>query len=88
MSAYSMPLCTILTKWPAPSGADVGAAGYAVDVRGDLLQQRAEGVVGLVGPPGMIDGPVQRALLAAGDARADEVQPPSRRAFSRRMVSV
>ena len=20
MSAYSMPLCTILTKWPAPSG--------------------------------------------------------------------
>ena len=26
------------------------------------------------GPPGMIDGPFERALLAAGDAGADEVQ--------------
>ncbi len=55
-------------------GADVGAAGHAVDVRGDLLEQRAERLVGLGGTAGHDRRAVERTLLAAGDARADEVQ--------------
>ena len=69
-----MPLCTIFTKWPDAVGADVGAARHAVDVRGDLLQQRAERLVGLGRTAGHDRRAVERALLAAGDARADEVQ--------------
>ena len=55
-------------------GADPGAAGLAVDVGGDLFQQRAEGVVGLLGAAGHDRGAVEGAFLAAGDADADEVQ--------------
>ncbi len=55
-------------------GADPGAAGLAVDVGGDLFQQRAQGVVGLPGTARHDRGAVQGALLAAGDADADEVQ--------------
>ena len=41
MSPYSMPLCTILTKWPAPFGPDPVAAGRAVgDLGGDGLEDR------------------------------------------------
>ena len=69
-----MPLCTILTKWPDAVGPDVRAARHAVDVRGDLLQQRAERLVGLGGAAGHDRRAVERALLAAGDAGADEVQ--------------
>ena len=69
-----MPLCTILTKWPGAVGADVRAARHAVDVRGDLLEQRAQRLVGLGGTARHDRRAVQRALLAAGDARADEVQ--------------
>ena len=57
-----------------PVGADVRAARHTVDVRGDLLQQRAERLVGLGRTAGHDRRPVERALLAAGDARADEVQ--------------
>ncbi len=55
-------------------GADVGAARHAVDVRGDLLEQRAQRLVGLGGAAGHDRRTVERALLAAGDAGADEVQ--------------
>ena len=55
-------------------GADPGAAGLAVDVGGDLFQQRAEGVVGLLRAAGHDRGAVEGTLLAAGDADADEVQ--------------
>jgi hypothetical protein len=54
--------------------AHVGAAGGAVDVRGDLLEHRAEAVVGLDGAAGHDRGAVEGALLTAGDARAHEVQ--------------
>ena len=69
-----MPLCTIFTKWPGAVGADVGAAWHAVDVRGDLLEQRAERLVGLGRAAGHDRRAVERALFAAGDAGADEVQ--------------
>ncbi len=55
-------------------GADPGAAGLAVDVSGDLFQQRPEGVVGLLGAAGHDGRAVQGAFLAAGNADAHEVQ--------------
>ena len=55
-------------------GADVGAARHAVDVCGDLLEQRAQRLVGLGRAAGHDRRAVERALLAAGDAGADEVQ--------------
>ena len=78
-----MPLCTIFTKCPDAVGADVGAAGHAVDVRGDLLEQRAERFVGLGRAARHDRRPVQRAFLATGDARADEVQA----AFADRLLA-
>ena len=54
--------------------ADVGAARHAVDLGRDLLEDRAEGLVRLLGPAGHDRRAEQRALLAAGDAGADEVQ--------------
>ena len=71
-----------LHEMPCAVGADVRAARHAVDVRGDLLEQRAQRLVGLGGPARHDRRTVQRALLAAGDARADEVQP----AFAHRLL--
>ena len=68
MSAYSMPLCTIFTKWPAPSGPTCDAARGAVDVGRDRLEDRPELDVGLVRSARHDAGPVERAFLAAGDA--------------------
>jgi hypothetical protein len=64
-----------LHEVPGAVGADVHAAGRPVDLGGDVLQQRAERRVGLRRPARHDAGAVQRALLAAGDAGADEVQP-------------
>ena len=68
-------------------GADVGDARLAVGDRGDRREDRAERLVGLRGAAGHDRRAVERALLAAGDAGADEVDARSRSAFSRRMVS-
>src|SRR5215831_2312879 len=57
-----------------PVRPHVRAARRAVDLRGDLLEHRPQPLVGLGGPAGHDAGPVQRPLLAAGDAAADEVQ--------------
>ena len=55
-------------------GADVGAARRAVDRRGDRLEDRLDGlVVGLAVAAGHDARPVERALLAARDADAEEV---------------
>ena len=53
---------------------DVRAAGNAVDVSRDLLQQRTQRRIGLTGATGHDRRSVKRALLAAGDARSDEMQ--------------
>ena len=62
-----------LHEVPGAVGADVRAARRAVDVRGDLLQDRAERLVRLRRPARHDRRPVQRALLAAGDPAPDEV---------------
>ena len=69
-----MPLCTIFTKCPAPSGPMWVQHGAPSDVRGDRLEDRPERGVGLRRPAGHDRRAVQRALLAAGDPAADEVQ--------------
>ena len=57
MSAYSMPLCTIFTKWPAPSWPTCATHGSpsataAMDFRmGPRVAQASSE------PPGMIEGP-------------------------------
>ena len=54
-------------------GADVGHARLALGDRGDGLEDRAERLPRLGGAAGHDRRAVQRALLAAGDAGADEV---------------
>ena len=63
-----------LHEMPCAVRADVGAARHAVDVRGDLLKQGAKRLVGLRRAARHDRRAVQRALFAARDARADEVQ--------------
>ena len=57
MSAYSMPLCTIFTKWPAPSvptwvthGSPSATAAMDFRIGPIVCHASAD-------PPGMIDGP-------------------------------
>ena len=53
---------------------DVGGAGGAVDLGGDVLHDRAERLVGVLGAAHHDRRTVERALLAAGDTHPDEVQ--------------
>ena len=62
-----------LHEVPGAVVADVGDARLALGDRGDGLQDRAEGHPGLVRAAGHDRGSEQGALLAAGDAGADEV---------------
>jgi len=55
-------------------GADPSAARFAVDLCGNLLQQRPKGVVGLTGAAGHDRRTVQRAFFATGNTDANEVQ--------------
>src|SRR6266511_4312177 len=68
MSAYSMPLWTIFTKCPAPSGPTWVQHGTPSTL--DALDSR----VALLGAARHDARAVERALLAAGDTGADEVQ--------------
>ena len=54
-------------------GADVGDAGLALGDGGDRLEDRAEGLPRLGGAARHDRRALERALLAAGDAGADEV---------------
>ena len=63
-----------LDEVAGPVRADVRAARGAVHVRADRLEHRAEACVGLLASAGHDARAVERALLAAGDAHADEVQ--------------
>ena len=58
MSPYSMPLCTIFTKWPAPFSPTQSQQGVPSSVFAAIAWKigftsgQAAGV-----PPGMIEGP-------------------------------
>ncbi len=65
-----------LHEVPGTVRTDVGHARRTVGrLRRDLLQHRAQRVVRLLGAARHDARPVERALLAAGDAHADEVDP-------------
>ena len=88
MSPYSMPLCTILTKWPAPPGPMCVTQGVP-----STLAAMASKIGRMIrhdsaGPPGMIDGP-----LSAPSSPPETPVPMNRRflaasCWSRRSVSV
>ncbi len=87
MSAYSMPLCTILTKWPAPSwptcvtqGSPSATAAMDFRIGPSVIQDSSE-------PPGMIEGPVRAPSSPPEIPAPTKLMPVSRTAFSRRMVS-
>ncbi len=54
--------------------ADMGTAGFAVDLGGDRLEDRADPGIGFIRPARHDRGPMPGALLAAGDAGAGEQQ--------------
>ena len=76
MSAYSMPLWIIFTKWPAPSVPTWVTHGSPSATAAIDARIGPERLVGLGGATGHDRGAVQGALLAAGDPGADEVQSP------------
>ena len=67
-----------LDEVAAAVGPDVGAARLAVDLGGDRLEEGPERLVGLGGSARHDRRAVERALFAAGDARADEVESAGR----------
>ena len=74
MSAYSMPLWTILTKWPAPSGpiqAQHGSPSTRAAIDSRIGTERG---IRLLRAAGHDRRPGERTDLAAGDAGADEVE--------------
>ena len=86
MSAYSMPLWTILTKWPAPSGPIQAQHGSpstraAIDSR---IGPRA--AYDSFEPPGMIDGPVSAPTSPPEMPVPTKCRPSSRSCASRRRV--
>ncbi len=88
MSAYSMPLCTIFTKWPAPSwptcvthGSPSATAAIDFRIGPSVAQASSE-------PPGMIEGPRRAPSSPPETPMPTKLMPVSRTAFSRRMVSV
>ena len=58
MSAYSMPLCTIFTKCPAPSGPTCVAHGTPSTFAAIASSIGPRACYDSVEPPGMIDGPL------------------------------
>jgi hypothetical protein len=88
MSAYSMPLCTIFTKWPAPSwptcvthGSPSATAAIERRMGPSVTHDSSE-------PPGMIDGPSSAPSSPPEIPAPTKLIPVSRTAFSRRIVSV
>ncbi len=74
MSAYSMPLCTILTKWPAPSGpihAQHGSPSTWAEIDSSSGPSDA---YDSFEPPGMIDGPSSAPTSPPEMPAPDEVQ--------------
>ena len=87
MSAYSMPLCTILTKCPAPSvpmwvtqGSPSATAAIDFRIGPSVSQASSE-------PPGMIDGPLSAPSSPPEMPVPTKFRPCSRSSCSRRIVS-
>jgi len=87
MSAYSMPLCTILTKWPAPSGPTWVTHGTPSTFAAMSVSIGSSEAYASADPPGMMLGP-RRAPSSPPEMPAPtKCRPRSRSAASRRRVS-
>lgn len=88
MSEYSMPLWTILTKWPEPSGPMWVQHGTPSTCAEISSSSGPSDWYDSAGPPGMIDGPFNAPSSPPEIPAPTKCKPRSRIAFSRRMVSV
>ena len=87
MSPYSMPLCTILTKWPAPSGPTCVTHGPA-SVRAAIASSTSRSASqAAAAPPGISDGPLRAPSSPPDTPQPTNRMPVSRSAASRRRVS-
>ena len=87
MSEYSMPLCTIFTKWPAPfspicvtHGSPSAFAAMDSKIGLSVFQDSAL-------PPGIIEGPSRAPSSPPDTPQPTKCSPRALIAFSRRIVS-
>jgi hypothetical protein len=85
MSPYSIPLCTIFTKCPAPSGPQCVTHGPESSARGDRFEHVADALPRFARAARHERRTEARAVFAAGDAGADEVQVALAQRASRRL---
>jgi len=87
MSPYSMPLCTIFTKWPAPSAPTQSQQGTpstfaAIACRSGFRRGHAA-----ADPPGIRLGPFSAPSSPPDTPQPTKLNPFSSTYFARRMVS-
>src|SRR6201998_3734915 len=76
MSEYSIPLWTILTKCPEPSGPMCVQHGIPSTCAEISSSSGPSDLYDSAGPPGRVGGPFSGPSSPPGDPRADEVQAP------------
>src|SRR5205823_10326399 len=86
-SAYSMPLCTILTKWPVPSGPTCTQQGVPSTVAAIDSNIGPSVWYDCVDPPGMMLGPFNAPSSPPETPVPTKCKPCARKASSRRRVS-
>lgn len=88
MSAYSMPLCTIFTKCPAPSGPMCETQGVPSAAFAEIFSSSGpREVYDSAGPPGMMLGPSSAPSSPPEMPAPTKWMPCSRSSRSRRRVS-
>src|SRR4051812_8083783 len=87
MSAYSMPLCTILTKWPAPSAPMCVQHGSPSTLAEMSSNSGPRDSYDSFEPPGMMLGPCSAPSSPPETPLPTKCSPRSRSDFSRRRVS-
>ena len=87
MSAYSMPLWTIFTKCPAPSGPTWVVHGTPSTLAAIASSIGPSAAYDSGDPPGMIDGPLSAPSSPPETPMPTKCRPASRSAASRRRVS-
>ncbi len=87
MSAYSMPLWTILTKWPAPSVPRCAAHGVPSTTAAMLSTIGPRVSYASSEPPTMIDGPLRAPSSPPETPAPTKCSPLASSAWVRRIVS-
>jgi hypothetical protein len=88
MSPYSMPLCTIFTKWPAPPGPMCTTQG-SPPTRAAIASNTGRSSCQVdAGPPGMMLGPLRAPSSPPETPAPTKRRPLPESQASRRSVSV